>query len=90
MYNADRVSVLSGILKSDIAINVNIAIMRAFVMLRQYALGYAELNHKLEDFMVSTNMQFNDIYTALTEIAEKNNTSNKERKQIGYKTDNDQ
>ena len=64
--------------------------MRAFVILRQYALGYAELNHKLEDFMVSTNMQFNDIYTAITEIAEKNNTSNKERKQIGYKTERKQ
>jgi hypothetical protein len=38
--------------------------------LRQYALSYAELNQKLEDFMLETNMQFNDIYLALTEIAE--------------------
>ena len=59
--------------------------MRAFVILRQYALGYAELNHKLENFMVETNMQFNDIYLALTELAEKNNTTKELRKQIGYK-----
>lgn len=51
---------------------MNITIMRAFVVLRQYALGYADLNHKLENFMTETNMQFNDIYIALTELAEKN------------------
>jgi hypothetical protein len=40
---------LSGILNSDKAINVNIAIMRAFVMVRQYALTYKELTAKLKE-----------------------------------------
>jgi hypothetical protein len=38
--------------------------------------------------MVETNMQFNDIYMALTELAEKNNTEKELRKQIGYKIEN--
>ena len=70
-FTEQGLAMLSGILNSDKAIDVNIAIMRAFVILRQYASGYAELNHKLENFMVETNMQFNDIYMALTELAEK-------------------
>jgi hypothetical protein len=35
--------------------------------------------------MLDTNMQFNDIYIALTELAEKNKSSQEQRKQIGYK-----
>jgi hypothetical protein len=87
-FTEQGLAMLSGILNSDKAIDVNIAIMRAFVILRQYALGYAELNHKLENFMVETNMQFNDIYMALTELAEKNNTEKEKRKQIGYRIEN--
>jgi hypothetical protein len=60
---------LASILNSPKAIEINISIVRAFIALRQYALGYAELNQKLESFMIETNMQFNDIYQALTELA---------------------
>jgi hypothetical protein len=78
------VAMLSGILKSDRAIEVNINIMRAFVLLRQYALGYAELNQKLENFMIETNMQFNDIYQALTELMSIKEEQTK-RKPIGFR-----
>ncbi len=78
------VAMLSSVLKSPKAIQVNISIMRAFVTLRQYALGYAELNRKLEDFMVETNMQFSDIYQALTELASQKELENKPRKRIGF------
>lgn len=78
------VSMLSSVLRSKKAIQVNISIMRAFVDLRQYALGYAELNRKLEDFMIETNMQFSDIYQALTELASQKEQENKPRKRIGF------
>ncbi len=78
------VAMLSSVLKSKKAIQVNISIMRAFVALRQYALGYAELNRKLEDFMIETNMQFSDIYQALTELASQKEQENKPRKRIGF------
>lgn len=75
---------LSGVLRSPTAVQVNISIMRAFVTLRQYALGYAELNQKLETFMLETNIQFNDIYQALTELASKKELEERPRKPVGY------
>jgi hypothetical protein len=74
---------LASILNSPKAIEINISIVRAFIALRQYALGYAELNQKLENFMIETNMQFNDIYQALTEMADQKETA-KSRSPIGY------
>ena len=81
---------LSSVLRSAKAIEVNISIMRAFVTLRQYALGYAELNRKLEEFMIDTNMQFSDIYQALTELATQKEIENKPRKRIGYNVQNEE
>ena len=72
-FTEQGLAMLSGILKSYRAIEVNISIMRIFVMLRQYAINYIELNQKLENFMLESNMQFNDIYLALTELAENKN-----------------
>ena len=83
------VAMLSSVLKSKKAIQVNISIMRAFVALRQYALGYADINRKLEDFMIETNMQFSDIYQALTELASQKELENKPRKRIGFNVQND-
>ncbi|MDR2651915.1 MAG: ORF6N domain-containing protein [Prevotellaceae bacterium] len=85
-FTEHGIAMLAGLLNSQKAINVNIQIVRAFVALRQYALGYAELNRKLENFMIETNMQFNDIYNALTELAEKKQIDEKPRNSIGYKT----
>lgn len=86
-FTQEGVAMLSGVLRSPTAIEVNISIMRAFVALRQYALGYAELNQKLETFMIETNMQFNEIYLALTELASQKEEENKPRKRIGYVRD---
>ena len=78
------IAMLSSVLNSETAIEINRDIMRAFVVLRQYALGYAELNQKLENFMIETNMQFNEVYQALTELAEQKKELNKPRRQIGF------
>lgn len=78
---------LASVLRSDKAIEVNIQIVRAFIILRQYALGYAELNQKLENFMLETNLQFNDIYQALTELASQKEQDTKSRKRVGYVRD---
>lgn len=82
-FTEQGVAMLASILNSPKAIEINISIIRAFIALRQYALGYAELNQKLENFMIETNMQFNDIYQALTEMADKKEIE-KTRKPIGY------
>ncbi|WP_085536587.1 ORF6N domain-containing protein [Massilibacteroides vaginae] len=87
-FSEQGVAMLSSVLRSQKAIDINISIMRAFVALRQYALGYAELNRKLEDFMIETNMQFSDIYQALTELASKKEEESKPRKRIGFNVQN--
>ncbi len=88
-FTEQGIAMLSSVLRSEKAIEVNIAIMRAFVILRQYAMGYAELNQKLENFMVETNTQFSDIYQALIQFAEQKKEQEKPRKRIGFAIGND-
>jgi len=83
-FTEQGVAMLASVLKSETAIQVNIQIIRAFVILRQYALGYAELNQKLETFMLETNIQFSDIYQALTEMASLTEKDQKPIPPIGY------
>lgn len=83
-FTEQGVAMLASVLNSSKAIEINIQIVRAFVVLRQYALGYTELNSKLETFMIETNMQFNDIYQALTEMASKKALDEKSKNPIGY------
>ena len=85
-FTEHGVAMLAGLLNSTKAIEVNILIVRAFVALRQFALGYAELNQKIEKFMVETNMQFSDIYQALTEMASQNEQDKKPLNPVGYLT----
>ena len=83
-FTEQGVAMLASVLNSTKAIQINIQIVRAFIVLRQYALGYADLNQKLESFMVETNVQFNDIYMALTELASKKQLEEKPRNPNGY------
>jgi hypothetical protein len=83
-FTEHGVAMLAGLLNSAKAIEANIQIVRAFVALRQYALGYAELKLQLDNFMLETNMQFSEIYRALTELAEQKKQSDKPRNPVGY------
>lgn len=85
VFTREGVAMLSSVLTSKIAIEMNISIMRAFVALRQYASGLAELNRKLEDFMIESNLQFSEIYQALVELASKKELEDEQRNPIGYK-----
>ena len=89
-FTEQGIAQLSSVLNSPLAIQVNISIIRAFVALRRYALGYTELNRKLEDFMVETNMQFSDIYQALTELASQKELEEKPRRRIGFNAQNEE
>jgi hypothetical protein len=70
-FTEHGVTMLASVLRNEKAIEINIQIVWVFIAMWQYALGYAELNQKLENFMIGTNMQLNDIYQALTELASK-------------------
>src|SRR5437867_1687161 len=47
-FTEQGIAMLSSVLNSEKAINVNIAIIRTFVLLRQYALQYKDLEEKLK------------------------------------------
>ena len=70
-FTEQGVAMLASVLNSPKAIQINVQIVLAFILLRQHALGYAELNKKPAMFMLETNIQFNDIYQALTKPASK-------------------
>ncbi len=70
-FTQEGVAMLASVLRNSKAIQVNIEIVRAFVKLRAYANELQQLNEKLENFMLEANMQFGDIYQALTELASK-------------------
>lgn len=78
---------LSGILNSDVAINVNIAIMRTFVMIRKYALEHKDFNERLTILETKYDEKFGNIYDALNYLIKKEETDKKQkdRKQIGFK-----
>ena len=83
-FTEHGIAMLAGLLNSQKAIEVNIQIVRAFVALRQFALGYAELKQQLDNFMVEANVQFNEIYQALTELSNPHLLEIKPRRPIGY------
>ena len=85
-FTEHGVTMLASVLRSEKAIEINIQIVRAFIALRQYALGYAELNQKIENFMIETNMQFSDIYQALAEMASQQEEAKKPLPPVGYLT----
>lgn len=88
-FTEQGVAMLSGILNSDKAIETNIAIMRAFVFVRQYALTHKDLTEKLQVLENKYDKQFNDVYEAINFLLQKDNqeTEQKKRKRIGYKND---
>ena len=85
-FTEQGLAMLSGILNSDKAINVNIAIMRAFVMVRQYALTYKDLTSRLKEI----EGKFEDIYEAIDYLLKKDRieTAQKQRKRIGFQHGN--
>lgn len=57
-FTEQGVAMLSSVLRSEVAIEINISIMRAFIKIREFSSTYAELNQTLETFMIETNIQF--------------------------------
>ena len=86
-FTEQGVAMLSSVLNSEIAIDINISIMRAFVMIRQFALTYQELNEKLIALEKKHNQKFTDIDQVLNYLIKKDQQVIQQtaRKQIGYK-----
>ena len=86
-FTEQGVAMLSSVLRSKVAIEVNISIMRAFVLMRQMVIGYEELLKRIEELEVSTDAQFNELYQALTQLLSQSKQQ-KERRPVGFVTYN--
>lgn len=86
-FTEQGIAMLSSVLKSKKAIQMNIAIMRAFVIMRQFALTYQELSEKLIELEKLHNQKFDDIEQVLTYLMQKDKQQIQQitRKQVGYK-----
>lgn len=86
-FTEQGVAMLSSVINTEKAIQVNIAIMRAFVFMRQYALTHKDLTDKLKELESKYNKQFKDIYEAIHYLIQKDKEEiiQKERKRIGFK-----
>lgn len=75
------VAMLSSVLRSQKAIDMNILIMRTFVALRKIAINYKELLTKLEEMENTYDNKFSEIYKTLKHFI---NTKS-QRREIGFK-----
>ncbi len=90
-FTEQGVAMLSSVLKSKIALQVNIAIVRAFVELRKFALLHKDVLEQikeLKDKLTSHDVQLNQIYNAIESLlddkAARRTWENREK--IGFKT----
>lgn len=77
---------LSSVLRSEKAVNVNIGIMRAFVLMRQLALSHKDLTQKIKELEEKYDKSFNSVYEAIDYLLNRDamEIKQKDRKQIGY------
>jgi hypothetical protein len=104
-FTEQGVAMLSGLLNSNMAIEININIMRAFVAVRTYLNEYASTSKEItriwehvkslekiseenmkaiNDLSEDVGHHFDDIYIALSELADRQQIIDKPRIPIGY------
>ena len=90
VFTEQGIAMLSGLLNSDIAVKVNIQIMRTFVQLRHYVIGQ-NVNEQIDDlrkllllYIKTNDNRVNDIIIALNSLISKP----VQTKQIGFRKDN--
>ncbi len=86
-FTEQGVAMLSSVLNSEKAIEVNIAIIRTFVLIRRYALSFDELSKKIKQLEKKYNSNFKEVFKALdfllTEKQQQQDLKNRTR--IGFK-----
>lgn len=85
-FTEQGVAMLSSVLNSQTAIQVNISIMRVFVKMRQWSVNYSELLKKIEELFeeqTDHSKHIANIYRLIEELVRPAVTA---RNPIGYKT----
>lgn len=89
-FTEQGVAMLSGLLRSEKAVKMNIAIMRAFVEVRRILLSHNDLREQLKelrDRMGEHDMQLSHIYDAMENLLDEKAHQKKweDRERIGFK-----
>ena len=89
-FTEQGVAMLSGVLNSDKAINMNIAIMRAFVEIRKILMqefDFKEQLKQIKDRLGEHDVQLSQIYDTMENMLDEKAAQRKwnERERIGYK-----
>jgi hypothetical protein len=90
-FSEQGVTMLSCILNSKTAIEVNLRVIRVFVKMREYALTHKEILlqlAKLEKEVKGNSKDIENIFMVLKELIEKQEKPTPPRKRIGFKPDN--
>lgn len=85
VFTEHGILMLSSVLSSEKAVQMNIQIIKTFVQLRKIANNYEEIMAKIQQIESQTNEQFSEIYQVLQNLLSK--PEEKPRKEIGYKKD---
>jgi hypothetical protein len=86
-FTEQGVAMLSAVLNSTRAVNTSISIMRAFVMMRQWALTHQELSKRLDALEQQYGEKFKDIEQVMNFLIQKDQkkTQHQQRDRIGFK-----
>ncbi|MCB1216408.1 ORF6N domain-containing protein [bacterium] len=83
VFNEQGVAMLSGVLRSERAVKVNIAIMRAFVEMRQWARNHVELARKLAALEQKCDAQYRSVMEAIELLLQRQESAGR----IGFRKD---
>jgi hypothetical protein len=81
-FTEQGVAMVSSVLRSKRAVQVNIAIMRAFVQLREMVASHKDLARKLEDLEKKYDTQFKIVFDAIRELMV---PPESQKKKIGFR-----
>ena len=86
-FTEHGVTMLANVLRSKKARQTSVAIVRAFIALKQFALDYQGIADELKKLETKYNQQFSDVYEAIQYLLQKDQQQKEqgERKKIGYK-----
>jgi len=81
-FTEHGILMLSSVLRSDRAVQVNIQIMRTFVRLRELLASNAQLTRRLDDLESNYDVKFKVVFTAIKQLM---SPATSRRKQIGFR-----
>lgn len=84
VFTEQGVAMLSSVLNSERAVQVNILIMRAFVKLRRLLATHAELARKLDALEREYDAQFKIVFDAIRELME---PPEPKKRRLGFRSD---